>query len=209
VPALAPGQKPLPSLRERAAAVIRRTAELLREIVIMSKLDTQTIQLALFALVALAMMVQAIVMFAAFIVMRKAARTADEKFEAFQSSVTPLIDNTRALVTRLTPKIEQTADDLAALTHSLRVQTADVQSAANEMIARARNQASRLDAMLTHVLDTLDRTGHFMTYAVNKPIRQFSAILASVKAVVESLRSGVPEPGSRSNPPPRDHDMFV
>jgi DNA anti-recombination protein RmuC len=179
----------------------------------MSKLDNQTIQLALFALVALAMLVQAIVLFAAFIVMRKAARAADEKFEAFQSSVTPLIDNTRALVTRLTPKIEQTADDLAALTHSLRVQTADVQCAANEIIARARNQATRLDAMLSHVLDTLDRTGHFMTDAVNKPIRQFSAILASVKAVVESLRNGAPEPNSHSNarpnPPSRDHDMFV
>jgi signal transduction histidine kinase len=209
VPALAPGQKPPQSRRQRVPAVIRRPAEFLREIVIMSKLDNQTIQLALFALVALAMLVQAIVMFAAFIAMRKAARAADEKFEAFQSSVTPLIDNTRALVTRLTPKIEQTADDLAALTHSLRVQTADVQFAANEIIARARNQATRLDAMLSHVLDTLDRTGHFMTDAVNKPIRQFSAILASVKAVVESLRSGVPEPGSRSNPPSRDHDMFV
>jgi len=48
-----------------------------------------------------------------------------------------------------------------------------------------------------------------MTDAVNKPIRQFSAILASVKAVVESLRSGVPEPGSHSNAQSRDHDMFV
>ena len=175
----------------------------------MPKLDNQTIQLALIALVALAMLVQAIVLFAAFIAMRKAARAMDEKLEAFSSSVTPLIDNTRALVTRLTPKIEETANDLAALTHSLRVQTADVQYAANEMIARARNQASRLDAMLSHVLDTLDRAGNFMTDAVNKPIRQFSAILASVKAVVESLRSGVPEPGSRSNPPSGDHDMFV
>jgi hypothetical protein len=175
----------------------------------MPNLDHQTIELALFALIALAMLAQAIVMFAAFLVVRKAARTADEKFDAFQSSVTPLIDNTRVLVTRLAPKIEQTTDDLAALTHSLRVQTADVQSAANEMIARARIQASRLDAMLSHVLDTLDRTGHFMSDTVNKPIRQFSAILASVKAVVESLRSGVPEPGPRSNARSGDHDMFV
>ena len=190
-----------------------QAAEFLREIVIMSKLDNQTIQLALFALVALAMLAQAIVMFAAFLVVRKAARTADEKFEAFQSSVTPLINNTRALVTRLTPKIEQTADDLAALTHSLRVQTADVQFAANEIITRARVQATRLDVMLSHVLDTLDRTGHFMSDVVNKPMRQFSAILASVKAVVESLRNGAPEPNSHSNarpnPPSRDHDMFV
>jgi hypothetical protein len=67
--------------------------------------------------------------------------------------------------------------------------------------------------MLSHVLDTLDRTGHFMSDVVNKPMRQFSAILASVKAVVESLRNGAPEPNSHSNarpnPPSRDHDMFV
>ena len=175
----------------------------------MSKLDNQTIQLALFALVALAMLVQAIVLFAAFIVMRKAARAADEKFEAFQSSVTPLIDNTRALVTRLTPKIEQTADDLAALTHSLRVQAVDVQSAADEMIARARIQGKRLDSMFSHVLDTLDRTGHFMSDAVSKPMRQFSAILSSVKAAVESLRGGASEPRSQDNQASRDHDMFV
>jgi signal transduction histidine kinase len=175
----------------------------------MGKLDNQTIELVLVALVAAAMLVQAFVLLAAFIAMRKAARSMDEKFEAFRSSVTPLIDNTRSLVTRLTPKIEGTADDLAALTHSLRVQVADVQSAADEIISRARVQATRLDSMFSHVLDTLDRTGQFMSDAVNKPMRQFSAILASVKAVVESLRGGVPEPRSQAGRARGDHDMFV
>jgi hypothetical protein len=175
----------------------------------MPKLDDQTVQLVLVALVAFAMVVQAFVLLAAFIAMRKAARSMDEKFEAFRSSVTPLIDNTRSLVTRLTPKIEETADDLAALTHSLRIQVADVQSAADEIIGRARVQGKRLDSMFSHVLDTLDRTGQFMSDAVNKPMRQFSAILASVKAVIESLRGGVSEPRSQANRAPRDHDMFV
>lgn len=175
----------------------------------MPKIDNQTVQLVLVAMVALAMVVQAIVLLAAFIAMRKAARDLNEKFESFRSSVTPLIDNTRSLVTRLTPKIEGTADDLAALTHSLRVQVADVQSAAEEMIARARVQSVRLDSMFSHVLDTLDRTGHFMSDAVTKPMRQFSAILASVKAVVESLRSGVPETRPQTDRASRDHNMFV
>jgi hypothetical protein len=175
----------------------------------MPKFENQTIELALFALVALAMLVQAIVLLAAFIAMRKAARSIDEKLAAFGASVTPLIDNTRALVTRLTPRIEETADDLAALTHSLRVQTADIQFAANEIVARARIQASRLDSMLSHVLDTLQRTGNFMSDTVNKPMRQFSAILASVKAVVESLRTGTPAPRSQANRESTDHDMFV
>jgi hypothetical protein len=175
----------------------------------MSKVDNQTIQLVLIALVAFAMLVQASVLLAAFIAMRKAARAIDEKLEVFNSSVTPLIDNTRSLLTRLTPKVEQTADDVAALTHSLRVQSADVQSAASEIVARARAQASRLDSMLSHVLDTLERTGNFMSDAVNKPMRQLSAILASVKAVVESLRSGVHEPRSSANRGSGDHDIFV
>jgi hypothetical protein len=63
--------------------------------------------------------------------------------------------------------------------------------------------------MFSHVLDTLDRTGHFMSDAVSKPMRQFSAILSSVKAVVESLRGGASEPRSQDNQASRDHDMFV
>lgn len=175
----------------------------------MPKLDDQSIELALFALVALAMLVQAIVMFAAFIVFRKAAASTDEKIEQFRSSVTPLIDNARALLARLTPRIEQTADDLSAITHSLRVQSAEIESTTSVLVARARVHAIRLDGMLTHVLDTLDRTGNFVSDAVNKPMRQFSAILASVKAVIESLRSGVPRPGSRSSRADSDQDMFV
>jgi hypothetical protein len=197
------------SPRQRAQAAVRSFAGFLREIATMSKIDPQIVQLVLVALVAVAMVVQAFVLLAAFIAMRKAARAMDEKIEAFRSSVTPLIDNSRSLLTRLTPKVEQTADDVAALTHSLRVQVADVQSAANEMIARARVQGDRLDTMFSHVLDTLDRTGQFMSNAVNKPMRQFSAILSSVKAVIESLRNGASEPRSHANRASSDQDMFV
>ena len=45
------------------------------------KIDNQTIQLALIALVALAMLVQAIVLLAAFVAMRKAARSINEKLK--------------------------------------------------------------------------------------------------------------------------------
>ena len=71
-----------------------------------------------------------------------------------------------------------------------------MQSAANEIVARVRRQASRLDTMLSSVLDAVERAGAFMADAVAKPMRQLSAVLASAKAVVESLRSA--EPASRS-----------
>jgi hypothetical protein len=45
--------------------------------------------------------------------------------------------------------------------------------------------------------------------AIQKPVRQISALLASVKAVVESLRSSGPASRSRTNHAAGDDDMFV
>jgi ElaB/YqjD/DUF883 family membrane-anchored ribosome-binding protein len=175
----------------------------------MQKMDNQTIEVALFALVALAMLTQAIVMLAAFIVMRKAAKSADEKLEEMRSSVMPLLETSRNLFSKLAPKIDSTSDDLAAITHSLRLQTAELQSATTEIVERARNQAGRLDSMLSSALDALDRTGTFMAETINKPIRQASALLASARAVIDSLRGSVPTPRSHSSHVPGDSDTFV
>lgn len=176
----------------------------------MPKLDNQTIQLALVAAVALLMLFQMIVLLALFFVIRKAAGSIREDVENLRSSVAPIIDNTRELITRLAPKIEQTTSDLAALSHSLRMQAADVQSAANEMVDRVRRQASRLDTMMSSVLNTVDRASVFVADTVAKPMRQFSAILASAKAVIEALRTAEPAAaGSRPNHAPGNEDTFV
>jgi hypothetical protein len=55
----------------------------------------------------------------------------------------------------------------------------------------------------------LDRAGSFMADTINKPIRQVSALLASARAVIDSLRSSVPTPRSQTNRTPGDSDMFV
>lgn len=175
----------------------------------MPRLDNQTIQLILVAGMALAVLFQAIMLLAAFIALRKLAKSIREEIEDLRSSVMPLIDNTRNLITRLAPKIEETTNDLAVLTRALRDQTADVQSAANEILARARRQASRVDLMLSSVLDAVDRTSAFMADTVAKPMRQLSAFLASAKAVVESLRNAEGAAGQQSTHASGDKDLFV
>lgn len=175
----------------------------------MPKLDNQTIQLALVAAVALAMLIQAIVLLAALIALRKLARNLQEQVEDIRSSVMPVIENTRDLFARLAPKIEETTSDLVVLTRALRDQTADVQAAADEIISRARRQASRVDTMLSSVLDAVDRAGVFMADTVAKPMRQLSAFLASAKAVVESLRSSDGASRADANRTSGDNDMFV
>jgi hypothetical protein len=107
------------------------------------------------------------------------------------------------------PKIEAAAADFAAMSHNLRMQTVDVQATAKEVTERIRNQSMRMDSMLTRVLDGVDRAGGFMTDTVSKPMRQLAGVLASAKAVVESLRHDTPERRASGDQARGDKDMFV
>ena len=175
----------------------------------MPKLDIPTLQLILVAVVALAFVVQAIVLVLVLVAVRKLARSLTEEVQDLRSAVMPIVDTTRNLVERLAPKIQETTADLAVLTRALRDQAADVQAAADDIIARARNQVGRVDSMLTSLLDAVDRATVFMADAVSKPMRQLSAFLASAKAVVESLRNNEGPHRAPANRSSSDHDMFV
>jgi len=174
----------------------------------MHNLDNQTIQLALVALVALAMLIQAIVLVAALIALRKLAKSIRQEMDDLRSAIKPVIESTRTLLARVAPKIEEATADLAAISRTLRNQVADVQVATDEIIARARRQASRIDSMVSNVLDTVDQAGSFMANTVTKPMRQLSALLASAKAVVESLRSTGGAARAQANRASGD-DLFV
>ena len=171
--------------------------------------DPSTLQLILVALVALALLAQAVVLFAFFIVLRKLAKSILEEIQELRSSVTPVVDKTRDLLTRIAPKVEETTTDLAALAHTLRAQGADIQTAAAEIVARVRRQTSRADAIFSSVLDSVDRAGVFMADTITKPMRQLSAFLASAKAVVESLRNSQGAPRKVVNRAPDDRDLSV
>jgi len=175
----------------------------------MAKLDNQTIQLILFTAVALALVFQTIVLFALFMVLRKAANHVSEQIEEVRAAVMPIVENTRALLVQITPKIVDTSTDIAALTKSLRAQTADVQAAATEIVARVRTQTGRIDSLLSSTLDTLERATGFMAETLTKPMRQLGALLASAKAVIESLRASEPVSRAQRNQTSRDNDLFV
>jgi methyl-accepting chemotaxis protein len=179
------------------------------EIETMPNLDNQTIQLAIVAVVALAMLLQTIVLLAIFVTVRKAARSMRDDIEDLRSSVLPVIDNVHELFVRSAPRIEAAAIDLAVMSHNLRAQTADVQSAATEIIERVRRQSARVDSSVSSIFDAIDRATSFMSDAVAKPMRQLSGVLASIKAVVESLRTDPHGPHVPGTHPRGDNDMFV
>jgi len=172
----------------------------------MLKLDNQTLLLAFIAVTGLAVLLQAMILLAIFLTIRKAACSISEQAEDLRSSVMPVVYNTRELLTRMAPKLEGAVEDLAQITNGLKVQTFEAQSSIGEVLERMRRQTARVDAMVTGILNNVDRAGHFVNDVVTKPVRQFSSIMASVKAVVETLRAPVARPHSRVDD---DRDRFV
>jgi methyl-accepting chemotaxis protein len=155
------------------------------------------------------MVAQAIVLVAIFSVVRKTVRSMQDDVAELRASVVPVIDNVRELLVHTAPRIESAAIDLAAMTHDLRTQTADVQSAATEILERLRRQTARVDSVVTGVFDAVDHATSFMSDVVSVPMRQLAGLLASAKAVVETLRAGSSEPHIPGNHPRGDKDMFV
>jgi phage-related protein len=167
----------------------------------MQKLDSQTVQLIIVAAVAVTMLLQAIALLAIFGALRKAAEAMRKDVEELRTTVVPVIENIREFLVHTGPKIEAAAVDIAAMSHNLRRQTADVQVAANGILDRINKQSIRVDSMLSSIFDGVERASGFMSETVSKPMRQVAGLLASAKAVVESLRSD-------NAPPPPSNDPY-
>jgi methyl-accepting chemotaxis protein len=184
-----------------------KSADELREIIPMPNLDNQAILLIIVAVTALAVLLQAIVLLAIFLVVRKATRSLKEEAEGLRSSIMPIIYNVQELLDRVAPQVEATVTDVAAVAHGLRVQTAELGTAAQNILERVRQQSRRVDAMLSSVLDTVDRVGGFMADTVSKPARQLAGLLASAQAIIESLRGFSSPPRRRRSA--EDEDTFI
>ena len=170
----------------------------------MPKLDHDTLELLLIALTAFCILFQTVLLSATFFSVRKGIKSLTEKVDDLRSSAMPVIDHTRGFMERVTPKVEETAKNVAEMSQTLKKNameisetlkngTSNVSASATEIAQRVNAQSSRVDGMITSALDALDNAAGFVADAVNKPVRQLSGLLASVKAIVETLGASRPQ----------------
>jgi ABC-type transporter Mla subunit MlaD len=177
-------------------------------------MNHDTVELACIGVGALALLMQAIVLLAIYVGISKSTKKLKEDVEDMRSSVMPIVEQSRTLLTRLsalTPKIESTVNNAAEVTSKMRVQAEEAEATVEDILARVRVQTSRVDGMFTNTLDAVDKASAFVSETVTKPVRQLSGLLAALKAIIESLRASEQaangtyrEPGNRD-----DTDLFV
>lgn len=175
----------------------------------MSNVNNEVLLIVFVALTGAAVLMQACVLLALYISVRKTSKLVEEQMSEVRSTVLPVVNDARDFLARVGPKLDSVATDLAEVSRSLRTQGIELQSSASEILERVRRQSSRLDSMFSDVLDTVDRAGAVVTEVVHVPLRQLSGIAAFAKAAIRTLRSGNgPRQGQQTHSA-ADKDLFV
>jgi len=161
--------------------------------------NNEILMMAFVALTGIALSAQAIILLAIFLSVRKAAKAVKEDLDELRATVVPVMDstrevigNTRDVIERLAPKVEAAADDVMETVRIVREKSVELDESVSEILERLHRQSARLDGMLSGALDTVDRAGEYVAEAVSGPVRQLSAVVASIKAIVGALRAPSP-----------------
>jgi hypothetical protein len=173
----------------------------------MHSIDSQTIQLIIIGVAALAVVMQAVVLIAILIAMKKAATSMHRDIQELRTSVIPLLLDSRDFFERVAPNIESTTNDVAEIVHTFREKTEAADLTVTEILEKAQLQTTRVDGMLTTALDSVEKVGVFVDKAVSKPVKQISALVAAGRAVVHSLSATAPR--SHSSNGSGNHDRLA
>jgi methyl-accepting chemotaxis protein len=163
-----------------------------------------------------AVLLQAGILLAMFLVVRKAVKIGMERTDEFKEKLTPvldvshkflttgheLIDSTRSIVAKLDPRIESTVKEIERMTQELHSQVTRLQQSVDDVTQKARRHVDRVDGMTTSFLNSVDRAGKFVNQSVDVPVRHAAGIVAAVRAVVDTLRTPTERRARRDSKPP-------
>jgi hypothetical protein len=163
-------------------------------------------------LTGIAVMLQAGVLLALYITLRKTATKMEALAEEVRTKALPTIETIQTTVTALHPKLIVIADNVTEATSVVRNQVQRVDATVTDITDRARLQVIRADELLGRTLDRVEQTSELVTRTVVSPVRQVSGVIRGVSAGVEFLlgqraRKNGDAPAPRR--PVQQDEMFI
>jgi hypothetical protein len=162
--------------------------------------NTESILIFFVAFTGISVLLQAGILFGIYISLRKTTKSVLEMTEEVKSMVTPLVYTSRQLMERVTPEVISVTGALAEWTNTIRKETAGVHISVADVVGRISKQMQRIDAMLTVVLDRIERTSSAIETTVAAPVRQVNGVLAAIRATIDTYKHfpGRTETGSHN-----------
>ena len=170
-----------------------------------------TILILTFGIAAFALLAQACVMIAMAIGGAKAQKKIMGKIDEIKEKLLPVLDKSNVLIADLSPQISLIAghakaiagnvEDVSALVKEKLNEFGPTISDANQAMREAnatvreanrktQSQVTRVDEMVSSVLDATAQAGRSIESGIKTPVREISGILEGVKAGVMAFISG-------------------
>ena len=164
------------------------------------------------AFTGIAVLLQAGVLLAMYIGMRKTAGRMEDLANDVKTKVMPTVVQVQELITVLRPKVEVITENLEETTTILRSEVQRVDATVNDVLDRTRLQVIRADELLSRTLDRVEQTSDIVHKTVVSPVRQISGLMQGITVGLEFLFGGRHRRngGSREErrPVPQD-EMFI
>jgi len=139
------------------------------------------------ALTGIAVALQAAVLFAMYLAMRKTGERMEALATEVKTKILPTVEQAQAMIIDVRPKLELVAANLAESTTLMRAQVKRVDAAVNDAVDRARLQVIRADELFSRTLDRVEQTSDMVHNTVISPVRQLSGIMQGVTVALEFL----------------------
>ena len=139
------------------------------------------------AMVAVAMVAQAVFVIAAAIGAAKTRKQLLAMAHELREKALPVIDSTQSMVQELQPKFRVLTDNLVETSHVVRAKANEFDATISDVNQRARVQTARVDDMVSSVLDATSGIASGIQKGVQVPVREFQGIMNGIKAGIDVL----------------------
>ncbi len=137
----------------------------------------------------LAVVVQAIVLVALFLQMRRTAARVEEIVADLNTKVGPLISRVQALVDDISPRISGIVADASEITRLARGEAQRVDRIISEALERLRMQLIHVDHVLTGAMEAVEEAGSHLRRTVWGPVVKATAMIRGVQAGIDFFRN--------------------
>jgi hypothetical protein len=159
---------------------------------------------------ALAVLLQAIVIIAIFIQLRRTTARVERTLADFNTKVMPLVSRVQLLVEDISPRISGIVADASEITRLARGEAQRVDRIVTEALERLRMQLIHVDHILTGAMEAVEEAGSHLRQTVWGPVVKATALIRGVQAGIDFFRT-VRQGRDPVEPPAEQQDegMFI
>ena len=162
---------------------------------------------------ALAVVLQAIILIALFVQLRRTAARVEQTVADLNTKLTPLISRVQILVEDISPRISGIVADASEITRLARGEAQKVDRILSEALERLRMQLIHVDHILTGAMEAVEEAGSHLRQTVWGPVVKATAMIRGVQAGIDFFRTARQRRGPIDPVEPsaeqQDEGMFI